>query len=773
MGRKQYRIDLQNTTFNPPSRISEINATDDGEITFAYSYEQNGAQRLVTLGLLSLNTDGYPFENDYMLFTKDDVDASMSMAFQDIAAVASRKTLVTALTEISDCLYQIVTGCNKGSSDTRGVRKPTYKQGEKAELDEKSDEEWYNGFEDDDNNDEAFRLVPPQSLGTTRLVATKTSASQIPDEQRQAITADLVSAHAAGFKVGVLGNLMTVGIVCVSIKISKLGISHEAMKAWNVQGQQYFMVLIRFLQGYKDLDHFIQASPESNHPVEIKVVLCTKYKPSEHSAFDAFVELGQNDNTASHQPNKKNGTEIQQLFIGRPLNELFKNKFASILKFRKQFGLDWSAAERMIHDKQGTHVREDDLQKYRCIREEIGAPLSNVLRADSLVAVQNEDCAQSLPLLTMQFALRHFVRCAEFCLVCHCSTDTKFEALKPYVCSSPLCLYQYMSLGFGPNVELEILSQPYVVDLLVSFCYARARSGKLEDFPDGMNLKVPILPYYTHRASMHTGLPTPQTTTTLETSKALRTSYNAHRREAISAVGDTLSADLIRCGDWVIVAHGDNTSYTCHRVDSVLCRKIKLGPPLYIGSSCGTSQTQSLLDISVQSDVFLFSYHFDELDQLQKQAAILALLDTLPPVKQMVRFLKTRGENRDPTLRLWQDHVIGSALNVLRWIIASNRSCIMQVDNVVDPDHLDGSEPFEDRVSGVQKYMQFRFVQGAPDKEQRFLECVQQHSISKEYPTLFAWHGSALHNWHSIIREGLHFKDTINGRAFGHGVYMS
>lgn len=40
-------------------------------------------------------------------------------------------------------------------------------------------------------------------------------------------------------------------------------------------------------------------------------------------------------------------------------------------------------------------------------------------------------------------------------------------------------------------------------------------------------------------------------------------------------------------------------------------------------------------------------------------------------------------------------------------------------------------------------------------------------------PTLFAFHGSGFHNWHSIIREGLHFRDTVNGRAFGHGVYHS
>ena len=54
------------------------------------------------------------------------------------------------------------------------------------------------------------------------------------------------------------------------------------------------------------------------------------------------------------------------------------------------------------------------------------------------------------------------------------AAEEEFEALKPYVCSKPLCLYQYMSLGFGPSVEHEIATQPYVVDLLVSFAYTSA-----------------------------------------------------------------------------------------------------------------------------------------------------------------------------------------------------------------------------------------------------------------------------------------------------------
>lgn len=70
-------------------------------------------------------------------------------------------------------------------------------------------------------------------------------------------------------------------------------------------------------------------------------------------------------------------------------------------------------------------------------------------------------------------------------------------------------------------------------------------------------------------------------------------------------------------------------------------------------------------------------------------------------------------------------------------------------------------------------HVQFRFAQGAPDKEQRFLNALKDNKkdLDQRYPTMFAWHGSAIHNWHSIIRTGLDFKETVNGRVYGHGVY--
>ena len=53
----------------------------------------------------------------------------------------------------------------------------------------------------------------------------------------------------------------------------------------------------------------------------------------------------------------------------------------------------------------------------------------------------------------------HFLSqlCSRYCVVCHKGIGNDFEALKPYVCNSGLCAYQYYSLNFGPSLEVSDL----------------------------------------------------------------------------------------------------------------------------------------------------------------------------------------------------------------------------------------------------------------------------------------------------------------------------
>jgi ubiquitin-conjugating enzyme E2 Q len=176
----------------------------------------------------------------------------------------------------------------------------------------------------------------------------------------------------------------------------------------------------------------------------------------------------------------------------------------------------------------------------------------------------------------------------------------------------------------------------------------------------------------------------------------------------------------------------------------------------------------------VIANMTLYDRNFDDMDNFNKAQAISMLLDTLPSIKELRAYLVKQSRQSVPDLRTWQERISPAALGLLRWIIASNRSCIVQVDKCPGQEATDPSIRLEQKCSDVSdNWVQFRFAQGAPDKEQRFLNALrtEKQNLDPRYPTLFAFHGSPLGNWHSIIRQGLDFNDTLHGRAYGHGVY--
>ena len=100
--------------------------------------------------------------------------------------------------------------------------------------------------------------------------------------------------------------------------------------------------------------------------------------------------------------------------------------------------------------------------------------------------------------------------CPRYCIVCHNKLNVEYETLKPYVCDSKLCSYQYYNLEFGPSLEVcplpsvhtvnlrdlltsqhEILTNTAVVDLLVSLTFvAAAENTLLESLPTGLGIRL-------------------------------------------------------------------------------------------------------------------------------------------------------------------------------------------------------------------------------------------------------------------------------------------
>ncbi|KAK4700785.1 ubiquitin-conjugating enzyme E2 Q, partial [Phenoliferia sp. Uapishka_3] len=204
---------------------------------------------------------------------------------------------------------------------------------------------------------------------------------------------------------------------------------------------------------------------------------------------------------------------------------------------------------------------------------------------------------------------------------------------------------------------------------------------------------------------------------------------------------------------------------------------------------------------------------FDDIADLQvRNNSLASLITELPPIPEMQAWLNGDDLNEvDKSLsrnRKLQDmrkgSVSNSAWKLLRWIVASNTSYLKLIE---EEDEL---------VQGVPKeYRQFRLVVGSPAKEHLLetniaaAQAVDANAL--RYPTLYAWHGSAVkvtwfHFFESLfdaeqsklrplelalhlarrtsLQRVSHFPSpfaggdthhnlrtrTINGRAYGHGV---
>lgn len=279
----------------------------------------------------------------------------------------------------------------------------------------------------------------------------------------------------------------------------------------------------------------------------------------------------------------------------------------------------------------------------------------------------------------------------------------------------------------------------------------------------------------------------PPTGAPINPATAIEVRYDVGRQEIVFL--DSSAPLSIHKGDWVVITIAGQAAVH-HRVEDTslhptvklsdvgVTQKSSLAPtlsgPSVVPATPATTPPPPML---VPATMAKYDQMFDDMDDVGKAESIVMLLETLPTIKELRSYLVHQGRSSEPSLRTWKERVSPAALGILRWIIASNRSCIVQVDVCPGQTELEVSKAkirLDQKCSNVnESYVQFRFAQGAPDKEQRFLNALkaQEANLDPKYPTMFAWHGSPLANWHSIIRHGLDFKETLHGRAYGHGVY--
>ncbi|KAL8671573.1 MAG: hypothetical protein Q9168_003935 [Polycauliona sp. 1 TL-2023] len=818
MPRKAFIHDLQQCVQSySHRRVSGVQSgVEDGSVTFRYTHDAEG--HAVVIQALVTDVGDYPASHMYMIYTtSENIPAQLSTALEDVGTLDG--------CNISQMLSKVAKTLDDADAGS---------QSNPLELDDDAmdtDEHLVDGSDPDADDDsdldpeEVWSPGSPSNNASSRTDSSRTSDSRNRSavlSSNRRIRSDLRLVKQAGFRVGHLGGLIDNAQDCfvtVSIRVSKLGISEEAMQAWHLKPQQYFLLLIRYTAGYRSLDDLMASGNfHRSKDVIFRTGLSQHYKIPINEAVEAFSQLKKKPGSSGDRgpseradadgtPGMKTARALQPLSIGGPLQDLMNERLLAMINYRSAMGFGWGGAESYYLDHQGSNLLSNNVVDNKYYAPETSsrtAALPKLVTNDHLSAAVTKP---SFPLIAMEFALRHLVRCTEFCLVCHERVEADFEALKPYVCSKPLCLYQYMAFGFGPSIEHDIVAQPHVVDLLISFCYSSAAFGTLKNLPTGLALAVPapsLMPtrgLYPYRSSPFSHVLNQKHEEQAIVKQSIpsisyKAKFDQSNMELILSPGEV----VLFPNQWIYVMVPGTAPQNFHcRVVEALHPTIRLGPAICVSD---VSQSQdykppsqsaasnprgpgsSLLDptripapTAPASEVkgaggypevqfVIYDQNFDDLSFADKQNITCMLLETLPGVLEMKNYLQSKS-GKDMSLKEWQDRISPAAAGVLRWIIASNRSCIVEVDHLVDG----GTHASEERVTGMPSWMQFRFAQGAPDKEQRFIQSIRDVTGQQPYPSLYAWHGSPLQNWHSIVREGLHFQDTANGRAFGHGVY--
>jgi len=198
----------------------------------------------------------------------------------------------------------------------------------------------------------------------------------------------------------------------------------------------------------------------------------------------------------------------------------------------------------------------------------------------------------------------------------------------------------------------------------------------------------------------------------------------------------------LRVGDWISVMSRD-AGETAHFkvIDADYWPRVKVAAAVYMCLQNKIFDKEySLHNEQIPVSVSINSYPFDDLSDHEKRVSIVQLLNTLPSVNEMKEWLeKNTNIGEEALLSSWRNRISLSACNLLRWIIASNRSklffspaiidakprlpgCIVQIDetptdydnNAIPPSPVPVESPIkklhsgEERVYGMNDWLQFR-----------------------------------------------------------------
>ncbi|KAI0097688.1 hypothetical protein GGR51DRAFT_552941 [Nemania sp. FL0031] len=796
-GHNRLRADIEAASHETIPHIQKIGKGDiEDEFIFTFSHPQVPHGE-IEIRAMPQDTGGYPGDNSFLVYT----NGSVSPKVGGILDSAMTSTTGMRIPEFLRTISRQLRTCLESANATEGaeaIAPDTDMDADSLEAPrapDDSDTDISFDYDDDDDDDFGLYGTPQDSI----------THKKTPGHILEKIRRDFRTVRNAGFRVGKICGVDYVSehnIMTISVKASKLGLSEETHMAWNLQPSDYIVLLMMYSGKYTSFDDAM-GTPTGQIPLCLKLRKCSKYRPASSEAIDTFVKSLPNNvsrkterKISNREGSPDDGGNLSRFGVGDSINQLLGNGFLDMMKLRKRENVTWDDAKK-IHSEAAMSTWGDGPKELLTsgptpnLANIVDKNLPSILMNDHLLS----EGPVSLPLVAMQFALRYLVKCTEYCMICHERMFGKFEALKPYVCAKPLCLFQYMSLGLGPSIDNEIINHQHVVDLLISFCYASLQCSKdqkprLREFPLGLSLQVPCIrkPVAAYNSSLRQNVMSKNNNTLID---PLEIEVSWRDSKATITEKSGVIRPHLKVGQWVVIHTGYNDGKPTSeqsptdilhyaRIEGMAISELQLHfasrhpVPMGLAEYEAVRQRDWGNEAPTAALLVLCNRSLDEIkDDEEKAFSLTLLLSALPSVGEMRSYLIGKQSRQ---LVSW-DRIPPSAMKLLRWIIASNRSFIVQVDSSLSSHensgitNYEGPDRSQEKILGMDGWIQFRFAQGSPEKEALFLDALQQ--VKSPHRTILAWHGSAIGNWHSIIRDGLNFNVITNGRSFGNGVYFS
>ncbi|CAH1757245.1 8756_t:CDS:10 [Entrophospora sp. SA101] len=569
--------------------------------------------------------------------------------------------------------------------------------------------------------------------------------------------AELLCADEMGFKIA------------VSMPVSRLGLSLEACDAWNLDPDRFIVCTMQFSPSYIDLQGVISNACQTKAYLIKEAGLSGGYNTIKESLKKQFPvnfavmtsSLPRGMPSQSHH--KDENLENDHFILSWTLTELLGDKFFDMLCDRIWFGIGWSGAEyadlirkrelvsSFLNDEKSIYDGQID----DCLtQDEQSHTVLYYLESEKMES-SSASRNQNFLLLLLQFLRRRILLSTRYCLTCHYPHTESVSSIRPFVCGSALCQHQAL-VGLGNLFEYDLINSPVVVDLLISLCHIAISLSNLNPCPSKA-IGVTISSKHTVQNSLIVSWDANQGTIGIPTEKGYRVSGWK------TFEGEVCVNDLLE------VYHPENeqpftvnrcSPTTTVRVLEVATNFIITDFPIIVPkTSVPTRHVYLPFRVYRREEKNFLNY--DDTPNYKLLKHVIALF---PSVRVMVEYAKKK------TLKSELDKLDPLLFPLLSWIISSNRTHLRLLESEDEKVQLNDTNP----TNG--NWKQFVMIMSSPEKEQTFQNEKKKLGIERGGQSsgeLYAFHGSPIQNWHSIIRTSLNTKKVSHGRVYGDGIYHS